>query len=734
MSSHKKRHKEYIKKASKAVKDDSQRLAIDRTTSRFKENRDNALKELKNFEDLRLEARKIREKICDNLFENIKKFTLEFERVGGKVIKADDSAEATDFIIDLAKKKNIDLVVKSKSITTDEIDLNSKLDGAGIKVVETDLGEWIIQLKGQKPSHIIAPAIHVTCEEIAELFSKITGKKLPADPPALVEVARNELRNYFCNAGMGITGANFLISETGTIVLVSNEGNARLVSGFPPVHVAIAGIDKFITSMEEAAKLLKLLTISATGQKISTYVSFITGPSRTADIELNITLGAHGPKEVYLIVLDNGRRRIYEDKDFREALYCIRCGACLNVCPVYKEIGGHVFSHVYMGGIGAVLTAFLSGFENAREMAFSCTGCKACSEVCPVMIDIPRLLLKLRERIVHKEGLPWVKKIIFRKIMKDRKLFHKSVKALASAQKPFVSKTDGEPAIRHLPLLFSRLTKFRTLPPLADEPLRETLKKNLATVIKNPKFTVAFFAGCLIDFIYPNIGESILKVLADQNIETRFPFEQTCCGIPLVYSGDTQTAKEIALQNIEALKKYDFIITGCATCLEALRKEYPLLLNDNFELKAEAESLAGRAYDFSEFLVKVLNYKPDGKLKSKVTYHDSCHLHRGLEITEEPRDLLKGIEGLDFTEMEFPCHCCGAGGTFAFEYAEISEAILKRKLESIRKTKATIVATACPGCIMQIKGGLDKAGEKIKVKHIAEILNSSKNSGLSSKQ
>jgi len=719
MSNRRKHHKEYIKRVCKAVKDNSQRLALERTTTRFRENRDSSLKNLENFEDLRLEARKIREKNFDNLFENIKKFTFEFEKVGGKIIRADDSQEASNFIIELAKKKNIGLIVKSKSLTTEEINLNTRLSKAGINVVETDLGEWIIQLKGQKPSHLIAPATHLTCEEIAKLFSKITGKALPADPATLVEVARDELRNSFFHAGMGITGANFLISETGSIVIVSNEGNARLVSGLPSVHIAIAGIDKFITSLDESMKLLKLLTLSATGQKISTYVSFITGPSRTADIEMNITIGAHGPKELYLIVLDNGRSRMYEDKDFREALYCIRCGACLNVCPVYKEVGGHVFGHVYMGGIGAVLTAFLSGFENAREMAFSCTGCKACSEVCPVKIDIPRLLLKLRERIVQKEGLPWAKEIIFKKIIKNRELFHKSIRAASRAQKLFVK--EGK-TLRHLPLFFSRYSKSRTLPALANESLREFLKINPIKKVENPDFRAAFFSGCLIDFIYPEIGKSILKLLNEKNVEIIFPFKQTCCGIPLLYSGDTQTAKEIVLQNIEALNGFDFIITGCATCLEALRIEYPLLLNDNSVLKAEAESLAKKSYDFSEFLVKVLNYKPQILSNKKLTYHDSCHLHRSLEITEEPRDLLQSIKGLTFTEMEFPCHCCGAGGTFAFEYAEISEAILKRKLESIMKTGADIVVTACPGCIMQIKGGLNKAGDKIEVKHIAEIL------------
>ena len=717
--SNKKRHKEYIRKVSEALKNSSQRLAIERTTKRFDENRKETLKDVENFEDLRQEARRIRERGLENLFENIKKFTYEFEKAGGKVIKASTSAEASNFITDLAKKKNVNLIVKSKSLTTEEINLNEKLNDAGIKVVETDLGEWIVQLKGEKPSHLLAPAIHLTCEEIAELFSKITGKKLKPDPASLVEVARNELRNSFVNAGIGITGGNFLISETGTIVIVSNEGNARLVSGFPPVHVAVAGLDKFISSMEETARLLKLLTLSATGQKISTYVSFITGPSRTADIEMNITIGAHGPKEVYLIVLDNGRSRMYADKDFKEALYCIRCGACLNVCPVYKEIGGHVFGHVYMGGIGAVLTAFFNGFENAGEMAFSCTGCKACSDVCPVKIDIPRLLLKLREEIVRREGLPWIKEIFFKKIIKDRKLFHKTIKRASKAQKYIVKE---ETSVRHLPLFFSRYTSFRTLPVLAREPLHEFLEKKHFKRIDNPKFKAAFFSGCLIDFVYPQIGKNILKVLNEQKVDVTFPSEQTCCGIPVLYSGDSQTAREIAIQNVKVLKEYDLIITGCATCLEALRIQYPILLSDDLVEMKEAELVANKSYDFSEFLVKILKYKPDGSADRKITYHDSCHLSRGLGITEEPREILNGISGSNFIEMEHPCHCCGAAGSFAFEYAEISEAILGRKLDTIRKTGARTVATACPGCIMQIKGGLEKAGDEIEVKHIAEIL------------
>src|SRR5690606_15736312 len=272
----------------------------------------------------------------------------------------------------------VKLAVKSKSMATEEIRLNPALEARGIRVVETDLGEWIVQLAGDHPSHLIAPAIHITREQVAELFSKETGQEVSPEVQALVGVARQRLRQAFIDADMGITGANAAIAETGTIAIVTNEGNDRLVATLPPVHVAVLGVEKIVPTIDDVAAMLKLLPRSGTAQKITSYVSFITGPSRTADIELVTAMGVHGPKEVHIVLLDNGRLAAREDPELVDTLYCIRCGACSNVCPPYQVVGGHLFGHIYTGPIGLPLTALHHGLDAAADPQSLCVSCNAC--------------------------------------------------------------------------------------------------------------------------------------------------------------------------------------------------------------------------------------------------------------------------------------------------------------------------------------------------------------------
>jgi iron-sulfur cluster protein len=243
--------------------------------------------------------------------------------------------------------------------------------------------EWVIQLAGETPSHLIAPMVHKTREQVAELFSTETGQDIPADVSVLVKVARERLRQAFIDADIGISGANIAIAESGTLVLVSNEGNGRLVTTLPPVHVAIVGIEKIVPTLEDATAILRVLSRSATGQKLTSYVSYITGPSRTADIELTLATGVHGPEEVHIVLLDNSRWAAREDPELREALQCIRCGACSNVCPPYQVVGGHVFGHIYTGPIGLIMTAMHHGLEHAAGPQSLCVSCNACEVVCP---------------------------------------------------------------------------------------------------------------------------------------------------------------------------------------------------------------------------------------------------------------------------------------------------------------------------------------------------------------
>jgi len=312
---------------------------------------------------------------------------------GGQVHWARDAEEVHSIVLDIASRHGVRNIVKVKSMVTEEIELNHALQNRGISVYETDLGEFIVQMAGQRPSHITAPALHMTKEEIADLFREKLKVETTPDPGMLTEIARKVLREEFLSAGMGISGGNFLIAETGTLVLVTNEGNGRMCTSLPPVHIAIVGIEKILPDWESAAVMLKLLARSVSGSKITAYNTFITG------------VREGGPKEFHLVLLDNGRSRILADEKAREALACIRCGACMNICPVYNQVGGHAYGAVYPGPIGSILTPLLLGTGAAGGLTFASTLCGACSEICPVMIPITEILLHLRRRCVEGDDV-----------------------------------------------------------------------------------------------------------------------------------------------------------------------------------------------------------------------------------------------------------------------------------------------------------------------------------------
>jgi L-lactate dehydrogenase complex protein LldF len=315
---------------------------------------------------------------------------------GGHVIWARTGEEAADFIVNLAKERGTSLVVKSKSMTSEEIHLNEKLEKGDLEAVETDLGEYIIQLAGQKPYHIVAPALHMTRHEVADLFVE----KLGIEKDTVIEnqtmTARRVLREKFLQAGIGITGANFLLADSGAVVLVENEGNARLTSSAPKVHIAIAGIEKVIPRARDLAVFLSLLGRSATGQPLTSYTSILSGPRRKGELD--------GPEEFYLILLDAGRTKLLADEQKRESLQCIRCGACLNHCPVYRKIGGHNYPWVYSGPIGKIISPQFQGLDKDPWLPSASSLCGACAEVCPVKIDIPRILLSLRREVVESNA------------------------------------------------------------------------------------------------------------------------------------------------------------------------------------------------------------------------------------------------------------------------------------------------------------------------------------------
>jgi iron-sulfur cluster protein len=665
-----------------------------------------------DFEAVRTEIAAVKSAAAAKLDELADKFQAAAEARGTKVFRTNSPKAVRDYILRLAEEHGVKLVVKSKSMASEEIHLNKHLEQAGIEVQETDLGEWIIQLAHQTPSHMVMPAIHMTKEEVADVFSNTVEQGQQPDIPKLVKFARGKLRSKFLGAQMGISGANIAVAETGSLVIITNEGNARLVTTLPKIHVAIVGLEKLIEQFGDITPILTALPRSATSQLLTSYVSIISGPVANTD---------GTPKELHVILMDNRRNEMAHDPRFKQALQCIRCASCLNVCPVFRLVGGHVFGKVYTGGIGTILTAWFGALKESDEIQSLCIQCGNCKDVCPGKIDIPDLILELRRRLAVEQGQPLVQKAIF-SVVNNRRMFHTMLRAASVGQKPFAK----QGFIRHLPMFLSNMTEFRSLPEIAAEPFRDRMKK-----IKQPKCKekAAFFGGCLVDFAYPEMGEKVVEVLNKAGIEVTFPEGQTCCGAPARYSGAYEVAAQNGADNIKALLEEDvkYVVSACPTCTVALKQDFIA----NLEAVGRADELpaarvlAEKVVDFSTLAEMLLK---EGRLKlkkgtepTKFTYHDSCHLKRTLHAEQTPRKLMQEA-GHQLVEMEESDMCCGMGGSYTLKLPEISAPILERKLVNIEKTGAPLLLIDCPGCVMQIRGGLDKRGSKIRVEHTVQRL------------
>lgn len=383
-------HHEFTAATEEALRDASLQLVLSNLGDTLgKRNRD-AWATFPQSDELRERARAVKEATLTQLDKHLETLEAAVQSRGGQVHYASDGDDACRIITDLLKSRGARRVVKSKSMTTEEVHLNEAMEALGVEVVETDLGEFIIQLAKQRPSHIVAPALHMRMPEIHQLLSKDAGRDLPETPEDMAAYARGRLREAFATADAGITGGNFVVAETGTVVLISNEGNARLTVSLPKMHIAVVGIEKVIPTMADLPVFLKVLARAATGQKMSIYTSLTTGPRRADELD--------GPDEFHLVLLDNGRTRILEGP-LRESLFCIRCGACLNVCPIYRNVGGHAYGGVYSGPIGAVITPLYDGLSPNHHLPHASSLCGACQAACPVKIAIPELLIKLRDQL-----------------------------------------------------------------------------------------------------------------------------------------------------------------------------------------------------------------------------------------------------------------------------------------------------------------------------------------------
>jgi len=458
-------HHEFMAASTQALSNVPLQAALERLTDTLMTGNRRGYAALTDSDRLRDHAKHIKEHTLAHLDRYLEQLEASIQKLGGHVHWAANAAEAREIVVAIAQKAGCKKAVKSKSMTSEEVHLNPALEAAGIEVTETDFGEYIIQVAGERPSHLVAPAVHHTRESVARVLSDHLGEKLADDPKSLALTGRRVLRTKFFEADLGISGANFAVAETGTIVLITNEGNGRLTTTCPRVHVALMGMEKVIPRLQDLPVFLKLLARAATGQLLSVYTSMITGPRRAGELD--------GPEEFHLVVLDNGRSKILATP-FRESLQCIRCGACLNACPVYRRIGGHAYGGVYSGPIGSILTPLYDSVSENPHLPHASSLCGACQAACPVKINIPHMLIGLRE-LQHHHKKSQFETWAYRawcEVMRRPWLYRAALRAARLFSRPFAR--DGW--VRSMPGAPAGWTSVRDLPAPAPRSFRELWK------------------------------------------------------------------------------------------------------------------------------------------------------------------------------------------------------------------------------------------------------------------
>jgi L-lactate dehydrogenase complex protein LldF len=627
---------------------------------------------------------------------------------GAHVYEVPTAEAAREQVLTLLRERNVTLLAKGKSMVAEEIFLNHHLEAAGIRVVETDLGEWIIQLAHETPSHMVMPAIHKSRAQVADLLQAEAERPVDhEDIRGMVTLARAELRRAFLAAQAGLIGANALVAETGSVMLVTNEGNGDLVSSLPRTLIVTAGWEKLIPTLADATNQLRLLGRSATSQEITTYTSFITG--------------AEAAQELHIVLVDNGRSAMYADPDFRDALRCIRCAACADICPPYQVVGGHVFGHVYSGAIGLVNTPFHHGLEAAAGPQALCVSCNACATVCPVGIPLPRQILDVRARVVADCGLPPVKRAAL-EIFHHPRLFDLAARAASALPRSVLSNLPVPErwAWRELPVLARRPARDdllgRSFEPLADGPWVNSAARGK---------TVAYFIQCVTDRFAPEQALAAVKLLQACGARVAVPTSQHCCGLPHLDSGEQRGARRLAKATIRALEAVsaDYVVTAAASCAVAIMHDYAHLLRDEPPWAERAQRLASRTLDLLSFVERVaspplLSAVPDGPI---VTYHSFCQSTNVLGIGEAGARLLR-LAGYSVVELPEATVCCGFGGATSIEYPEVGRGIVSRKLDNVRATGAEVLCTDNPGCLLHLRGAAQAAEDRFAVRHIVELL------------
>ncbi|GAK02528.1 predicted L-lactate dehydrogenase, iron-sulfur cluster-binding subunit YkgF [Geomicrobium sp. JCM 19037] len=455
----------FAERVDTGLEDAFMRGAVRSAQERLRERKHTSSEQLGDWEAWRDHGEEIRTHTLNHLDYYLEQLSDNIAEMGGHVFFAETAEEANAYVREVARKKEAKKIVKSKSMVTEEISLNEVLEADGREVIETDLGEYILQIDDHDPpSHIVAPALHKNRSQIRDVFKERKGYSETDDPDELTRFAREQLRQEFLDADLGITGCNFAVAESGSISLVTNEGNARLVSALPKTQVTVMGMERIVPTWEELDVLVSLLCRSAVGQKLTSYITGLTGPKTEGEVD--------GPEEFHLVIVDNGRSKILGTQ-FQSALHCIRCAACVNVCPVYRHVGGHAYGSIYNGPIGAVLTPLLDGYENNKDLPYASSLCAACTEACPVKIPLHEHLIAHRQIITEKEKLGsmperWSMRL-FGTGVSSSKLYRLASKNAHLALKPW---TKGD-RISSGPSLIKEWTRSRDLPAPSRDRFRD---------------------------------------------------------------------------------------------------------------------------------------------------------------------------------------------------------------------------------------------------------------------
>jgi len=664
-------------KLASALRDKDKVEAIRSGLRRLRKHRVEALSKLSDYEALRQAASEIKNRAVRSLPQLVERFASQVKKQGGTVHMAVDAEQARKTVLDVLSLHGVTRVVKSKSMTSEEIGLNGFLEKAGIEVVDTDLGERAVQLSGEKPSHIVAPAMHLTRHDFARLLKEKEGVEVSADPEQITRAAREVLRKRFMAAQAAVSGANFLVAETGSVVLVTNEGNGRLGPSIPPVYIVVAGIEKLVESLSDAATLLELLPRSATGQNLTVYTTFTNGPQIMQDGSL---------QDFHVVLIDNGRLKSV-GTELEPSLKCIRCGACLNTCPTFNVVGGHVFGDVYSGPMGVLWTAVTKGYGAANEFSDMCISCGLCSSVCPTRIPIAETIIKIKSTGSNRRG-----RRRSEKVLTSVGTIEKYASTAPWLWNGLVSSPLGRFAMSLLGL------DARRSAPLVSGKLR--IKSELG----EPCNTFIYFSDVFARYNESEIGLEAKRVFDEAGLILYYPEEQTEAGMPYLSYGMVQKARRVASKNIEALVPYVQkgyrVVTTEPTALYMLREIYPMLIEYQ-----SARLLAKNSFSAAQTL---LQYVEKGEIRlakkfgaSKVFYHSPCHA-RALGGSPYP-ELLRAA-GYEVVTSDVTC--CGIAGSFGYKKGvlgyELSVTVGEELFEQARGFDGDLYSTDSSVCGIQL--------------------------------